>query len=53
MSIEVRWLMDEKPATLHQLAAEFGVSAERSQVEVTAMQKMRPRLAPLAPLRSP
>ncbi|MBP9804727.1 MAG: RNA polymerase sigma factor RpoH, partial [Candidatus Accumulibacter sp.] len=27
--VEARWLVDENPATLHQLAAEFGVSAER------------------------
>jgi RNA polymerase sigma-32 factor len=39
--IEARWLMDEKPATLHDLAAEFGVSAERiRQVEVKAMRRM-------------
>ncbi|MBK7954669.1 MAG: RNA polymerase sigma factor RpoH [Candidatus Accumulibacter sp.] len=47
--IEARWLMDEKPATLHQLAAEFGVSAERiRQVEAIAMQKMRATLSTLA-----
>jgi RNA polymerase sigma-32 factor len=46
--VEARWLTDESPATLHELAAEFGVSAERiRQVEVKAMQKMRASLAPL------
>jgi RNA polymerase sigma-32 factor len=47
--VEARWLTDESPATLHELAAEFGVSAERiRQIEVKAMQKMRVSLAPLA-----
>ena len=46
--IESRWLADE-PATLHELADEFGVSAERiRQIESRAMQKMRGSLAPLA-----
>ena len=46
--VESRWLCDD-PATLHELAAEFGVSAERiRQIEVKAMQKMRTALAPLA-----
>jgi RNA polymerase sigma-32 factor len=45
--VEARWLSDD-PATLHDLAAEFGVSAERiRQVETKAMQKMRASLAPL------
>lgn len=36
-----RWLADEK-ATLHELAAEHGVSAERiRQLEATAMKKLR------------
>ena len=41
--IEARWLREDKDqATLHDLAAEFGVSAERiRQVEVKALQKMR------------
>ncbi len=40
--VEARWLNDEHGATLHELAAEFGVSAERiRQIEVKAMQKMR------------
>ena len=45
--VEARWLSDD-PATLHDLAAEFGVSAERiRQIETKAMQKMRTSLAPL------
>lgn len=41
--IEARWLSNEKEsATLHDLADEFGVSAERiRQIEAKAMQKMR------------
>jgi len=44
--IEARWLREKDPATLHELAAEFKVSAERiRQVEVKAMQKMKGLLA--------
>ena len=40
--VEARWLQDDGGATLHDLAAEFGVSAERiRQIEVAAMKKMR------------
>ncbi len=40
--IETRWLREVDQATLHDLAAEFGVSAERiRQIENKAMQKMR------------
>jgi len=40
--IETRWLRERDHATLHDLAAEFGVSAERiRQIESKAMQKMR------------
>jgi RNA polymerase sigma-32 factor len=40
--IEARWLRESGEATLHDLAAEFGVSAERiRQIEHKAMQKMR------------
>jgi alternative sigma factor RpoH len=40
--IEARWLREGDHATLHDLAAEFGVSAERiRQIEGKAMQKMR------------
>jgi RNA polymerase sigma-32 factor len=45
--VEARWLAEE-PATLHDLADEFGVSAERiRQIEAKAMQKMRTSLTPL------
>jgi RNA polymerase sigma-32 factor len=44
--IEARWLREKNPATLHDLAAEFKVSAERiRQVEAKAMQKMKGVLA--------
>jgi RNA polymerase sigma-32 factor len=40
-----RWLADDK-ATLHELAAEYGVSAERiRQIEVAAMKRLRTALA--------
>jgi RNA polymerase sigma-32 factor len=40
--VEARWLQEGNGATLHDLAAEFGVSAERiRQIEQKAMQKMR------------
>ena len=46
--IRARWLADKDLSTLHDLAAEFGVSAERiRQIEARAMQKMRARLAEL------
>jgi RNA polymerase sigma-32 factor len=44
--VQARWLQDDGGATLHDLAAEFGVSAERiRQIEVAAMKKMRVALA--------
>jgi len=44
--VEARWLHDGEAATLHDLAAEFDVSAERiRQIEVKALQKMRGVLA--------
>jgi len=49
--IEARWLAEDADgsvgsATLHDLAGEFGVSAERiRQIEVAAMKKMRSSLA--------
>ena len=47
--IEARWLTEEDSATLHELAAEFGVSAERiRQIEQKAMQKMKALMAPAA-----
>ena len=40
--IEARWLADDGGATLHDLAAEFGVSAERiRQIEAKALSKMK------------
>ncbi|HZV55055.1 MAG TPA: RNA polymerase sigma factor RpoH [Rhodocyclaceae bacterium] len=42
--VQRRWLVEEgeEAATLHELAAEYGVSAERiRQIEAKAMQKMR------------
>jgi RNA polymerase sigma-32 factor len=44
--VEARWLHDGEAATLHELADEFGVSAERiRQIEAKALQKMRGHLA--------
>jgi RNA polymerase sigma-32 factor len=44
--ISARWLAEKEPLTLHELAGEFRVSAERiRQIEVKAMQKMRKELA--------
>jgi RNA polymerase sigma-32 factor len=40
--VEARWLQDKGGKTLHELADEFGVSAERiRQIEQKAMQKMK------------
>jgi RNA polymerase sigma-32 factor len=40
--IEARWLTEKDAATLHDLAAEFGVSAERiRQIEAKALDKMK------------
>lgn len=47
--IQRRWLVEEgdEAATLHELAAEFGVSAERiRQIETKALQKMKAFLSP-------
>jgi RNA polymerase sigma-32 factor len=44
--VQARWLQDEGGATLHELAAEFGVSAERiRQIETAAFKKLRLALA--------
>jgi RNA polymerase sigma-32 factor len=46
--IRARWLAESNPKTLHELAGEFGVSAERiRQIEAKAMQKMKKELAAL------
>jgi RNA polymerase sigma-32 factor len=43
--IEARWLREKDTATLHDLAAEFKVSAERiRQIEAKALEKMRKAL---------
>jgi RNA polymerase sigma-32 factor len=40
--VQARWLQEDGSATLHDLADEFGVSAERiRQIEQKAMQKMK------------
>ena len=44
--IERRWLPEGDAATLHELAAEYGVSAERiRQIEARALQKLRGALS--------
>ena len=46
--IEARWLREDDARTLHDLADEFGVSAERiRQIEAKALQKMKGSLAAL------
>jgi len=46
--ISARWLAESDAKTLHELAGEFGVSAERiRQIEAKAMQKMKKELAAL------
>ena len=45
--IEARWLQEDDKATLHELATEYGISAERvRQVEAQAMKKIRVLMAP-------
>ncbi|WP_442594190.1 RNA polymerase sigma factor RpoH [Parapusillimonas sp. JC17] len=40
--VQARWLQDDGGATLHELAGEFGVSAERvRQIEAAAFKKLR------------
>ena len=47
--IEARWLNEGESATLHELAAEFGVSAERiRQIESKALSKMKGMVAAAA-----
>jgi RNA polymerase sigma-32 factor len=46
--IEARWLKEEDPATLQELADEYGVSAERiRQIESKALKTMRAQMASL------
>ena len=47
--IKARWLTEKDPLTLHELADEFGVSAERiRQIENKALGKMKGAMAGLA-----
>ena len=47
--IEARWLAESEARTLHELADEFGVSAERiRQIEAKALQKMKKSMAAVA-----
>ena len=47
--VEARWLNDAKSVTLHDLAGEFGVSAERiRQIEVKALSKLKSAMAAAA-----
>lgn len=47
--VEARWLKEKDAATLHDLAAEFKVSAERiRQIEAKALEKMRKVMAAAA-----
>ena len=44
--VERRWVVEDNKATLHELAAEFDVSAERiRQIETAAMKKLRAAMA--------
>ena len=44
--IEARWLREKDTATLHELATEFGVSAERiRQIEQKALARMKTSMA--------
>jgi RNA polymerase sigma-32 factor len=47
--VESRWLQETGGLTLHDLAAEYNVSAERiRQIEVKALEKMRKVIGPAA-----
>jgi len=47
--IEARWLEEKNPLTLHELADEFGISAERiRQIEVKALSRMKDVVAAAA-----
>jgi RNA polymerase sigma-32 factor len=44
--VEARWLREKDPKTLHELAGEFKVSAERiRQIEAKALSKMKGAIA--------
>jgi RNA polymerase sigma-32 factor len=44
--VERRWLVEDGKATLHELAAEYSVSAERiRQIEATALRKLKAAMA--------
>ncbi|MFA7474201.1 MAG: sigma-70 family RNA polymerase sigma factor, partial [Castellaniella sp.] len=44
--VRARWLADDGGATLHELAAEYGISAERvRQIESAALKKLRVALS--------
>ncbi|MDY0309357.1 MAG: RNA polymerase sigma factor RpoH [Castellaniella sp.] len=44
--VRARWLVDDGGATLHELAAEYGISAERvRQIEAAALKKLRVALS--------
>jgi RNA polymerase sigma-32 factor len=46
--IESRWLVEDDPATLQDLADEYGVSAERiRQIEGKALKSMRAQMGAL------
>jgi RNA polymerase sigma-32 factor len=52
--VEARWLREKDGATLHDLAAEFKVSAERiRQIEAKAMQKMKKAMQSAPALPAP
>jgi RNA polymerase sigma-32 factor len=45
--VESRWLNEEDPATLHELAAVYSISAERvRQIEAKALQKLKVAMTP-------
>ena len=47
--IEARWLREKDGATLHELAAEYGVSAERiRQIESKALARMKSQMSDVA-----
>ncbi|WP_322998760.1 RNA polymerase sigma factor RpoH [Castellaniella sp.] len=48
--VQARWLADDGGATLHELAAEYGISAERvRQIESAALKKLKIALADQRP----